>query len=272
MLRAFLGILVCLVFIWGLASCGANATRSDGDADTDADGDHDESGPADGDGDPDADGDADLGSDADPPRDADVPRDADPPRDADVPRDADPDVTRDCPPETVPIPGAEVCIDRYEASRSDGDRPRSVSGVMPWVEISWEEANLACSNAGKRLCTAEEWIAACQGPEGYVFPYGNIFDPDRCAYFSAPYTQETGSHPDCEGGVAGLYDMSGNVAEWVATPVEIGEEDAMSAFYHPHGGAWNWDTEELECRPPGSSGYSPHHRDRVIGFRCCLDR
>jgi formylglycine-generating enzyme required for sulfatase activity len=92
--------------------------------------------------------------------------------------------------------GDHLCVDRWEASLvevlADGTerasspfetlpagpvRLRAVSraGVLPQGYISGEQAQAACRNAGKRLCTETEWARACRGPQDTTFPYG----PDR---------------------------------------------------------------------------------------------
>ena len=88
--------------------------------------------------------------------------------------------------------GAAFCIDQYEAStveiRDDGTdvphspflpvaglRVKAVSrkGAYPQAYISRNEAEAACKEAGKRLCTDNEWITACKGPKRHDVPYGN---------------------------------------------------------------------------------------------------
>src|SRR5262249_26680091 len=70
------------------------------------------------------------------------------------------------------------CVDRYEASlvRMDNGaswspyfnpgsvavRAVSVGGVVPQAYISGDQADQACVNAGKRLCTDAEWIRVCE--------------------------------------------------------------------------------------------------------------
>ena len=59
-------------------------------------------------------------------------------------------------------------IDVYEASRFDATASSegigsevacSISGVLPWREVTFSEASAACQAAGKRLCTSDEWPA-----------------------------------------------------------------------------------------------------------------
>ncbi len=70
----------------------------------------------------------------------------------------------------------DFCIDKWEA-RLQGQSPFEVPesgfaittrGVMPQGYISGEVAELACEEAGKRLCTSDEWLRACQGPAGIL--------------------------------------------------------------------------------------------------------
>ena len=72
---------------------------------------------------------------------------------------------RPCGPDMAMIETLGVCIDRYEASRAPDGSAASVLRVLPWASLAWGEASEACRLAGKRLCTFEEWNAACAGPE-----------------------------------------------------------------------------------------------------------
>jgi hypothetical protein len=196
--------------------------------------------------------------------DADADTDAD--TDTDTDTDADVDIT--CPQDDmVRIPDTLVCIDRYEASQGPGGEAVSAAGVIPWVEVTWDGADYACAMAGKRLCDADEWIRACEGPAENTYPYGNAFNPQACngcGYWEnclELHTIATGSVETCEGGVAGLFDMSGNVAEWTA---------GCDYFCDVMGGS-SWGFERsITCR--SRQELSPEHDQwrTDIGFRCCL--
>lgn len=64
------------------------------------------------------------------------------------------------------------CIDRFEApNRKD---------VLPYIGVIEPEADLWCSERGKRLCTRSEWVRACMGPEGKnTYGYGDTFIPGK---------------------------------------------------------------------------------------------
>lgn len=178
----------------------------------------------------------------------------------------------------------------YEASRPDASimstgvaehRACSNFGVMPWVSASWVEADAACVAAGKRLCTEEEWQAACEGLSASAFPYGNAYDPMAC--------NGNDYDPDCTGsdddvslptGTAygcpspgssmcasefGVLDMSGNVKEWTATQVS-----AMPPSYRIRGGAYDNIGAGLTCQFDFVSATDDFYFEN-LGFRCCSD-
>ena len=104
-----------------------------------------------------------------------------------------------CPPNAAYVPAVGVCVDQYEAALlvhdkvwpynenvddlADGEYVAvPAHGSKPQAYISGTQAATACAAAGKRLCHATEWLAACEGPQGFVYPYGNVYQPGtlRC--------------------------------------------------------------------------------------------
>jgi formylglycine-generating enzyme required for sulfatase activity len=166
----------------------------------------------------------------------------------------------------VHIPAASLCIDAYEASRGEGDAARSATGADPWTELSWVEANDACEAAGKRLCSAEEWMTACMGPhvgEETTYPYGATYGDESCNGQESGIgrARPTGSLEGCEGGYPGLFDMSGNVEEYTST---------CEGFQcHYHGGNFESDRWGLRCR----AYFAPYVEGArsSLGFRCCRE-
>jgi serine/threonine-protein kinase len=84
---------------------------------------------------------------------------------------------------------------------------------FPVLNVTWDQANAFCQNAGGRLPTEAEWEYAATGGDGRRYPWGNDFDRTLVPV-SVADTQAVGSFP---GGVSpfGVYDMAGNVLEWV---------------------------------------------------------
>jgi formylglycine-generating enzyme required for sulfatase activity len=132
--------------------------------------------------------------------------------------------------------------------------------------VSWHEAAKACADAGKRLCTANEWKRACRNDNDYKpadgnsYPYGDEFDDRRCNTLDNAKSKNalapSGAFGECSGPL-GLFDMSGNAAEWVASP---GSARALGGFYQS--GA-----DESGCESDLS--LDKDRKYLYTGFRCC---
>jgi formylglycine-generating enzyme required for sulfatase activity len=144
------------------------------------------------------------------------------------------------------------CIDRTEVTRADYaafvaqvtapgfgpecswkvalSPPAGASDAHPAVELDWCDADAYCRWAGKRLCgprsmepatveTGGEWHQAYGGAGRW--PYGGEYQPWRCNLADYPHPDGLSKAlpveepADCTGAIAGLLNMSGNVAEWV---------------------------------------------------------
>jgi len=99
-----------------------------------------------------------------------------------------------------------------------GDEKILETPTFPVVGVSWYDSVNYCKWAGKRLLTEAEWEKASRGTHGLKFPWSNKFLEKRANLsgkadgfeFMAP----VGSFPMGRS-VYGVYDMSGNVSEWV---------------------------------------------------------
>ena len=148
------------------------------------------------------------------------------------------------------------CIDRYEYP-GKGQTPRGM--------VSWQEAGILCRRRGKRLCSELEWERACKGESVYRYPYGNKFNVNRCNTRGPNHknrlVKRTGSFPGCKNSF-GVYDMSGNVAEWT-----------LSSFYKGstrrtiRGGSSNRPDWAVRCASRSSA--NPDVKKPTLGFRCC---
>lgn len=143
----------------------------------------------------------------------------------------------------------------------------------PVVGISWFEAKAFCEWKGRRLPTEAEWEKAARGGhEGLAYAWGNMPDRTRANY-DGEGTLPVGSYSPND---YGLYDMIGNVWEWVAdwfdpnyyekspeaSPPgpELGKEKVLRGGSYADGIGVN--------RPAHRHWYPPSARYKWAGFRC----
>lgn len=178
-------------------------------------------------------------------------------------------------------------IDRYEASRPDAtslaagllEQRRCVTpGVLPWTSASHAEAANACSATGARLCTASELQSACEGGSSNVYPYGSSYEGLTCNginYDGVPggavnnILVPTGSMPNCQS-QSGVYDLSGNAAEWTSTQTGTTGGSPSLKIYMAKGGSYLSPAAGLTCQF-AMSVYATNAILPELGFRCCKD-
>ncbi|HUU03516.1 MAG TPA: SUMF1/EgtB/PvdO family nonheme iron enzyme [Myxococcota bacterium] len=139
--------------------------------------------------------------------------------------------------------------------------------------VTYFGAEQFCAFAGGRVCTEEEWLSACRGQDGRAFPYGNVFDLDACNVRSATNrvkgqahgTVPVASKPCCVGGLDGLFDMAGNVAEWV------GNCKGSYCKFRGAGFISNDPVERFAACKGVCAGNDKSLKSAVVGIRCCKD-
>ena len=157
----------------------------------------------------------------------------------------------------------------------------------PAINMTEVMAAEYCSWIGGRLPTEAEWAFAARGPESFIFPWGNEFDPTRLNYCDAscpgvsdpefddgyPDTSPVGSFPEGASWVGAL-DMSGNVREWVSDyyghftmdPQEDPQGPAKGDAKVSRGGSWYDTFYNLRSNNRGSNALD-YYRHK-LGFRC----
>jgi formylglycine-generating enzyme required for sulfatase activity len=88
-------------------------------------------------------------------------------------------------------------------------------GEYPVVYVNWFQARTYCAWRGAQLPTEAQWEKAARGTDGFTYPWGPYITCNRANYGGCmDLTSAVGSFPE---GVSpyGLYDLAGNVWEWV---------------------------------------------------------
>lgn len=129
----------------------------------------------------------------------------------------------------------------------------------PVEQVSWNDAKAYCATIGMRLPTEIEWEYAARG--GVEAPYyGKL---DEIAWYEVNTRDETKVVARLKANAFGLYDMLGNVWEWVED--SYGEE-GMRVL---RGGSFI--SGERDIRVSNRSWAAPDAAYRYMGFRCVSD-
>ena len=169
-----------------------------------------------------------------------------------------------------------VCMDQYEAP--------NVRGARPMVLQSYDSATRWCEKVGKRLCSEQEWELGCEGTAHRPWAYGWRVNVKLCNsakgwkkvdFEAFGKTREearaeterlwqgsaSGRYPTCISPF-GLYDMMGNVEEWVSTRQERKFPGALMGGF--------WAKPWTGCRGTNDA-HQPTFAFYETGFRCCKD-
>jgi formylglycine-generating enzyme required for sulfatase activity len=149
----------------------------------------------------------------------------------------------------------------------------------PVVGVTWDQAQGYCNWVQGRLPTEAEWEKAARGTNSNVYPWGNN-DP-TCDLLNFGYCSGRTSDVNAfSQGVSpyGLYDMAGNVFEWVEdwySETYYGQAPALNPMGPQSGEKRSIRGSSFETAsdqiPSAIRHYGPQgYHSRDVGFRCAV--
>ncbi len=199
-----------------------------------------------------------------------------------------------CPDDMVLVKreNSSFCVDRFEAPNRQGEKP--------FVARTALEGEAYCKTQDKELCSDIEWEQACKGLRQTPFPYGPSYKEGVCnddKVWRSPswplVARYNPANPDSNpaardhinylnqseasgkrlGCVSdeGVFDLTGNVAEWVRNTRKIpSNADGVVNGHNIKGCYWS---KCYQNNRPSCAFTNPNHasgfRSYETGFRCC---
>ena len=177
----------------------------------------------------------------------------------------------------------DACVDDHGCNGYRPDDAGWGRGRRPVINVNFADAEAYVAwlrhKTGRsyRLLSEAEWEYAGRAGTVSWYPFGNGIDPDKANYGNhLDRTTEVGSYPPNR---FGLYDMTGNTAQWVA---DCHHDDYAGAPVD--GSAWlsgpcklrnvrggGWSLQGWSVRVAQRIGDPPDSRNTHLGFRVARD-
>jgi formylglycine-generating enzyme len=204
-------------------------------------------------------------------------------------------------------PAHEVCLsafkmDAHEVRQSEFQavmkhNPSRFKGAdLPVESVTYDEAADYCKNVGKRIPTEAEWEYAARAGTKTLYYWGDEFDPAKSNFCDSEcelnlggtvadgyiHTAPVGSFPP---NPAGLYDMAGNVSEWVGDwmednyyvlspkndpkgPERMDEKIMRGGTNYKVIRGGSWKTNPMSLQSAARKSLWMDYRVEGLGFRC----
>lgn len=158
-----------------------------------------------------------------------------------------------------------ACVDFCDAKSFCEARGKHLCGGPGGLSITFNQ------EPGSFVGESSEWFVACVGgAANKAYPYGATLDEDACndGFQGVGNVLDVASAPACVGGYDGLFDMSGNVDEWIDACYP-GDEVGTSCVRA--GGAYYSDGGPTNTLPScaGTTTFTRRCHNNSTGFRCC---
>lgn len=185
-----------------------------------------------------------------------------------------------------------ACDANTDFTPQGGWPPTAETETLPVAWVDWCDAYAYCAAIGKRLCGSiggtsvqktkfddpgtSQWMNACSAGGQLAYPYGGTAKADTCngqnnwLANENPTAVAVGAKTGCQAsvpGYAGVFDLSGNVAEWEdscdSPPTGMNDQCRV------RGGSFNDVESKMAC---ATDRQMPRNtRSGEIGFRCCAE-